>query len=115
MKKPIDKDRLKHILDAIERIEQYLVDQDLERFRSLSEKIDAVVRNMEIIGEAISCLTRDLKARHPGVEWRIATAMRNRLIHGYFDVDPDIVWQTATADLPRLKVAVVAILRDLEK
>jgi len=115
MKKPIDKDRLKHILDAIERIEQYLVDQDLDRFRSLSEKIDAVVRNMEIIGEAISCLTQDLKERHPAVEWRIATAMRNRLIHGYFDVDSDIVWQTATADLPRLKVAVVAILRDLEK
>ena len=61
MKKPIDKDRLKHILDAIERIEQYLVDQDLERFRSLSEKIDAVVRNMEIIDEAISCLTRELR------------------------------------------------------
>lgn len=58
-------------------------------------------------------LTDDLKAKYPDVEWQIAVAMRNRLIHGYFDVDPDIVWETATVDLPKLRSAVQQILKEL--
>ena len=114
MKKPIDADRLKHIVDAIEKIERYLSGQTLERFRFDEEKVDAVVRNIEIIGEAINFLSLELKSRYSETEWRIATAMRNRLIHGYFEVDPDIVWETAMTDLPKLKLTVREILAEME-
>ena len=73
-------------------------DAALEQFKQNGEKIDAVVRNIEIIGEAAGCLTRDLKAKYPQVEWRFATATRNRLVHGYFDVDANKSWDTATSD-----------------
>lgn len=115
MTKPNNTDRLKHILDAIAKIENYLEGQSLEDFRQNGEKVDAVVRNIEIIGEAASCLTRDLKAQYPQVEWRFATATRNRLIHGYFDVDPDIIWDTAQTDMPNFKNGIEKIVKELEK
>lgn len=113
MKKPNDADRLNHILDAIAKIERYLHGFDLQKFESDELTIDAVVRNIEIIGEAITCLDRALKAKYPQVEWRFATATRNRLIHGYFDVDAEIVWNTTRNDLPILKEEIEEILENL--
>ena len=115
MKRPNDADRLNHILDAIAKIERYLQGFDLHTFESNELTIDAVVRNMEIIGEAITGLDRGLKAKYTDVEWRFATAMRNRLIHGYFDVDAKIVWNTTQSDLPELRKEVELILKDLDK
>ncbi len=115
MKKPNNVDRLRHILDAVAKIEKYLQNFDLQKFKANEEKIDAVVRNIEIIGEATTCLTRDLKSNHPQVEWRFVTATRNRLIHGYFDVDAEIVWNTSQNDLPKLKEEITKILEELEK
>ncbi len=114
MKKPNDADRLNHILDAIAKIEQYLQDFDLEKFKSSDLTIDAVVRNIEIIGEATTCLDRGLKAKYPEIEWRFATAARNRLIHGYFDIDAEIVWDTTQNNLPKLKTDIEKILEDLD-
>ncbi len=113
MKKPNDVDRLNHILDAIAKIERYLQDFDLEKFDSDELTIDAVVRNIETIGEATTCLDRGLKAKYPNVEWGFATAIRNRLIHGYFDVDAEIVWHTTQNDLPKLKTEIKKILETL--
>ena len=113
MKKPNDVDRLNHILDAIAKIEKYLQSFDLEKFRSDGLTIDAVVRNIEIIGEATTCLDRRLKAQYPNIEWRFATATRNRLIHGYFDIDAEIVWNTTQNDLPNLKTEIKKILENL--
>ena len=114
MKKPNDADRLNHILDAIGKIETYLMGFNLNRFRRNSEKIDAVVRNIEIIGEATNCLDRGLKAKYPYVEWRFATAIRNRLIHGYFDIDAEIIWNVTQSDLPILKNEIEKILEELK-
>ncbi len=113
MKKPNDADCLKHILDAIEKIETYLLGFDLEMFKRNDLTIDAVVRNIEIIGEATTCLDRGLKAKYPNVEWRFATAIRNRLIHGYFDVDAEIIWNTIQNDLPAFKTEIGKILENL--
>ena len=113
MKKPNDVDRLNHVLDAIEKIETYLLGFDLEMFERNSLTIDAVVRNIEIIGEATTCLDRGLKAQYPNVEWRFATAIRNRLIHGYFDIDAKIIWNTTQNDLPKLKTEIEKILENL--
>ena len=115
MKKPNDADLLNHILDAIEKIETYLLGFDLEMFKRNEEKIDAVVRNIEIIGEATTCLDRSLKAKYPQAEWRFATAIRNRLIHGYFDVDAEIIWNTTQNDLPKLKTEIEKISEELKK
>ncbi len=113
MKKPNDADRLNHILDSIAKIERYLQGFDLQKFESDELTIDAVVRNIEIIGEATTCLDRGLKAKYPNIEWRFATAIRNRLIHGYFDVDAEIVWDTTQNDLPKLKTEIEEILENL--
>lgn len=113
MKKPNDVDRLNHILDAIAKIEKYLQGFDSQKFKSEELTIDAVVRNIEIIGEATTCLNRGLKATYPNVDWRFATAIRNRLIHGYFDVDAEIIWDTTQNDLPKLKMEVEKILENL--
>lgn len=113
MKKPNDADRLNHILDAIAKIERYLQGFDLQKFEADELTIDAVVRNIEIIGEATTCLDRGFKAKHPNIEWRFATAIRNRLIHGYFDVDAEIVWDTTQNDLPKLKTEIEKILENL--
>lgn len=113
MKKPIDKDRLQHILDAIAKVERYIQDVDAARFIANEEKVDAVVRNVEIVGEAVSTLSRELKAAHPNVEWRFASAMRNRLIHGYFEVDPQIVWSTIKNDIPKFKNEIIKIIEEL--
>jgi len=111
---PKSVDRMRHILDAIAKIERYLSGVDLDQFRVDEQKIDAVVRNIEIIGEAASGISHDIRARYPEVEWRIATATRNRLIHGYFNVDPGIIWSTAVNDLPRLKSGIEKIIEEFE-
>lgn len=113
MKKPNDADRLLHIQDAIKKIERYLDGVELDDFIIAEEKIDAVVRNIEVIGEAINGLSRGLRSKYPHVEWRIATATRNRLIHGYFDVDPEIIWGTAKFDIPQLNDSIELILKEL--
>ena len=63
----------------------------------------ALVRLLEIIGEAANGMSSNIKEKHPGIPWKEMIGMRNRLIHGYFDVDLDIVWQTVSKDIPPLK------------
>ena len=113
MKKPNNADRLRHILDAIGKIGKYLDGYDKQSFQSDEKTQDAVVRQMEIIGEAATNLTRDLRSKNPQIEWQFAAAMRNRLIHGYFEVDAEIGWDTAQNDLPILKKQIEGILESL--
>ncbi len=113
MKKPNNGDRLQHILEAIEKIERYLRGFDKQSFQNDEKTQDAVVRQMEIMGEAATNLTRDLRSENPQVAWQFATAMRNRLIHGYFDIDAEIVWDTIQNDLPVLKKQIEEIAENL--
>ncbi|HVY93143.1 MAG TPA: HepT-like ribonuclease domain-containing protein, partial [Bryobacteraceae bacterium] len=64
--------------------------------------LHSLVRSTEIVGEAAVHVSAELKDRTPGVPWHDLTGMRNRLIHAYFDIDPDIIWSTTTVDLPPL-------------
>ena len=114
MKKPNNLLRLRHILDAIEIIGSYLEGFELDRFQIDRKTQDAVVRQLEIIGEAAANLTPDLKEDNPHVEWQLATSARNRLIHGYFDVDPDVVWDIVENDLPVLQIQVEEIVKNLK-
>ncbi len=82
---------LRHILESIGKIERYLQGFDYEKFKQSEEKIDAVVRNVEIIGEASNNLTRDFRSKNTNIEWRKIIATRNRIIHGYATVDLEII------------------------
>lgn len=103
--------RLADIENAVGRIEAYLVNVDRATFSAEPMRSDAVVRNLEIIGEAVRHLPDELLAKQPHIPWRDIAASRNVVAHGYFAVDLDVIWTTATADLPPLKQA-VAILKE---
>jgi len=94
---------IRHILDAIELIEEYLEGVDYEEFLNDRMLQDAVIRELEIIGEATKNLSNEFRDKHPEIPWRQMAGMRDKLIHGYFGVDVNAVWDTAKRDLPVLK------------
>ncbi len=94
--------RLRHILDAAREATVFCQgksrrDLDTDRMLSLS-----LVRLLEIIGEAARGVSAELRTAHPEIAWDKMAGMRDRLIHGYYDVNPDVVWQTVREDLPVL-------------
>ena len=95
-----------HILDAISRIELYLADIDVAAFRSTPMMQDAVIRQLEIIGEATKMLSEHFREGRPNIPWRSIAGMRDKLIHHYFGVDLDMVWLTAIDDIPVIKAAI---------
>jgi len=107
-------DYLEHIAEAIGRATGYLQPlQDLEALQKNQQVQDAVVRNIEIIGEAVNKihdLDPDFINRHPDVPWARMRGMRNVVIHEYFFVDLKIVWTTVKHDLPRLKQQIDGLL-----
>ena len=105
-----DEDYLRHVLDAISAIESYVLDGEAA-FRADRRTRDAVVRNVEIIGEAVSKLSADLKTKNTDVPWGKIAGMRNRLIHGYLTVDQDVVWSTVAQVLPDFKQRIEGLLR----
>jgi uncharacterized protein with HEPN domain len=102
---------LRHIRDAIARIEKYTV-QGRSAFFNDTMVQDGVIRNLEVIGEAVKNLPPELKRRHPEIPWRSITALRNILIHEYFGVDIEIVWRVVQRRIPTLKRHVEAMLTD---
>lgn len=105
-----DELRLRHILDAAERISSYLQGVDQASFLSNRMLQDAVMRNLEIVGEACVNLSPELMEANTDVPWHKASAIRNRLVHGYFDVDLRVVWQTAKKSVPPFVQQIAALL-----
>lgn len=101
----------RHILDAISKIEAYTTDVDKNSFAKNFLIQDAVIRNIEIIGEAAGKLSTDFKDRFSEIAWRKIIGMRNKLIHNYFSVDIETVWNVVELELPALKEALVKGLR----
>lgn len=94
---------LSHILESIEAIEKHTRHISKRQFFESLLIQDAVMRRVEIIGEAVKNMPADYKKRHPGIEWREVAGMRDKLIHEYFGVDLNIVWLTVKKDIPELK------------
>jgi uncharacterized protein with HEPN domain len=103
MKRERDRTYLRHILDAISNIERFVEGLSKEEFLKNVEKQYAVLRGLEIIGESTKNLSRELRAKHREVPWKEIAGMRDKLIHGYFAVDLELVWVTITNQLPVLK------------
>jgi uncharacterized protein with HEPN domain len=102
---------VRHIRDAIARIETYTA-QGREAFFANTMVQDAVIRNLEVIGEAVRSLPPDLQRRHPEIPWWSITALRNVLIHEYFGVDLEIAWRVVQRRLPALKRHIDTMLAD---
>lgn len=91
-----------HIHQAALEAVTFTKDRDRNDLETDRQLLNAVVRSLEVVGEAASRVSQEFRAAHPEIRWRTMIAMRNRLIHAYFDVDTDIVWQTIHEDLPPL-------------
>jgi len=101
---------LDHIREAIGQIAVYSAAGREEFFRNRMAQ-DAVIRNFEIVGEAVKRLSDDLKNRRPDVPWRRVAGFRNVLIHDYMNVDPEEVWNVIETHLPALRQAVDDLLK----
>ncbi|MCX5750195.1 MAG: DUF86 domain-containing protein [Candidatus Saganbacteria bacterium] len=98
------------ILSAIEKIEKYTRKMAFDEFNKKSLVIDGVVRNLEIIGEAVKSIPQGIRVKHQSVKWRNIAGLRDVLIHEYFGVDLDILWDVIKKKLPDLKKKISAIL-----
>ena len=98
-----------HIRDAIEKIERYVAVGE-EVFLTTTHWQDAVIRNLEIIGEATKRISAGVKKDNPEIPWREIAGLRDVLIHDYMGVDLNVVWNVVVQDMPKLKSTVMRLL-----
>ena len=107
-----DREFLEDIREAAQRVIAYTDEMTYETFMADTKTQDAVIRNLEIIGEATKNLSMDLRDKHPGAPWSGMAGLRDKLIHHYFGVNLDIVWNIVTAELPDVASQIEAILQN---
>lgn len=101
---------IKDILDSIEKIEEFVAGMNFEEFKSDDKTVSAVVRKLEIIGEATKNIPDEVKEKYPQLPWKEMAKIRDKLIHAYFVVDFEIVWNVIKKELPFLKPKIEKIL-----
>lgn len=107
-----DRVRVLDAIEAIERIEKHTRLGEVA-FRQDELIQNWVVRHLQILGEAIRCLSPELRARYPELPWSEVVGMRNILVHDYFDIDQDVVWLVVEHDLPALRHSLGSMLTDM--
>ena len=105
-----DKDRLQHILDAIDVLQSGAQRYSLEQIEKDSILYFGFVKQVEIIGEAVYMLTKEFRESHPDIEWDAIEGMRHVLVHGYYEISPDKVWNVVEKDLPILRPKIQDLL-----
>ena len=107
-----DRGRLEHMLSAIENVEEFTKEISLDDFVKSKVLFFAVVKNIEIVGEATYMLTKEYKQSHQSVPWLVIEKMRHVLVHGYYTISPEKVWETVQEDIPMLKEQIIALLKE---
>lgn len=105
---------LRHVLDAIIKIEEYIKSIDEVAFNENTLVQDGVIRQLEIIGKAVRHFSSEFRQMHNQLPWQDIAGMRDKLIHDYFGVDLDTVWLTVKEDIPFLKSGVLKILEEYD-
>jgi uncharacterized protein with HEPN domain len=115
MREPIrDSGRLRHILQSIDYVLEFTQGLKFEDFTTNKVLYFAVIKNIEIIGEASYMLTNEFKDAHPATDWKTITGMRHYIVHGYYQINDHIVWDVATNDLLPLKNQILDYLKEFE-
>lgn len=109
-----DPKRLKDILQAIDTIFEYVGERDMKEFLADKRSYHAVIYNIMIIGEAANMLTFEFREAHSDLKWRQITNMRNFLIHGYHNVEEDLVWEAISVDLHPIREKIVKYLEEID-
>ncbi len=107
-------DYFKDIVDSIDKIEKFTVKMSFESFAADEKTVFAVVRALEIIGEAVKSIPEFMREKYPEIPWKEMAGLRDKLIHEYFGVKLEVVWDTVKAEIPELKPKFQKILSDLE-
>jgi uncharacterized protein with HEPN domain len=105
---------IQDILKAIESIEKFVEDIDFEQFRSDDKTSSAVIRKFEIIGEAARNIPKSFRQKYPDIPWKEMVGFRDKLIHFYFGIKYEIVWDTIKTKLPELKLKLYKILEEIK-
>ncbi|PIQ79318.1 MAG: DUF86 domain-containing protein [Parcubacteria group bacterium CG_4_9_14_0_2_um_filter_41_8] len=105
---------LRDICDSIDMIQSFIKGVSREEFIKLHEKQNAVIRKIEIIGEAVKQLPIEFRDQYPHIPWKEIAGMRDKLIHGYFGVDLDVVWDAVKKNLPKLKKEVEKLFDEIK-
>ncbi|MEW6621229.1 MAG: DUF86 domain-containing protein [bacterium] len=114
MMKKDDTIYLRHILDAIAKIEKYTVGIDYEIFIEDTQIQDSIIRQLEIIGEATKRFSDTFRDKYPHISWKKIAGMRDKLIHDYLGVDTDAIWDTVKDNIPDLREKVALIIEKIE-
>lgn len=111
--KKSDKVYVQHILDAIEKIEKFSDGVSVDDFLNLNEKQSAIIMQLSIIGEMVKRISEENKGKVE-LPWRDIAGFRDRIVHDYFNIDLDVVWETCQNDLFELKEKIVFLLNSLD-
>lgn len=103
---------IEDILESMEKIQRYIKSLDYKEFKNNELIVDAVIRNIEIIGEASKNIPDDIRGKYPDIPWRRMIGLRNITAHEYFGVDLNIIWEIITANLPETKPKIELILEE---
>jgi uncharacterized protein with HEPN domain len=106
---------LEDILESITKIDDYIGNMNFDDLKADTRTIDAIVRNLEVIGEATKNIPSEIKDKYPNIEWKKIAGIRDILIHAYFTVDLEILWDIVKNKLPYLKREISLILDDLNQ